>query len=334
MKTTTRQDIHRPAVIEPSDYYFVALGYQKCEGLEDVYAIAENKRRLYEHMERTGATFSRHRHGGNCHICGAHCIYTVMFHHVPTNTLIVTGMDCAEKMDHGDEHAFRTFRDACKAAEHHRAGSLKAKEVLRQSGLIRAWELSELDADPTDEESHMCKACNGGGCETCHSRGYFLNSWETIKSMVSTLVKYGDLSDKQQEYLAKCIATVDNWDEIKAEREARQKAERDAAEDCPDGRTMITGEVLMKRFYDNEYGGSLKMLVRDDRGFKVFGNVPSSLQCFNVECKDGDETWTEQRGVEKGDRVSFTATVSPKPDDTKFGYYKRPSKAACISYVS
>ena len=82
--------------------------------------------------------------------------------------------------------------------------------------------------------------------------------------------------------------------EIKAARaveEAKRQAVLEAAEPCPTGKVEING------------------IVQDDRGFKVWGSVPSKLE--NV----------------KGRSVSFSATVQPSEDDEKFGFFKRPTKA-------
>jgi hypothetical protein len=51
------------------------------------------------------------------------------------------------------------------------------------------------------------------------------------------------------------------------------------------------------------------MLVQDDRGFKVWGSVPSNL--YDA----------------KGRSVSFSAAIQPSEDDDKFGFFKRPTKA-------
>lgn len=63
-----RNDTHRPSLINPSDYEFVAF---ECVKMEDLgaaqFAMAERVR-INSHMKQTGGTYSRHQHGGNCHI--------------------------------------------------------------------------------------------------------------------------------------------------------------------------------------------------------------------------------------------------------------------------
>ncbi|AYN58504.1 ssDNA binding protein [Arthrobacter phage Liebe] len=76
-----------------------------------------------------------------------------------------------------------------------------------------------------------------------------------------------------------------------------------------EGRYEIQGEVLTVKVQDGAYGSSLKMLVAVD-GYKVWGTVPNDLY-----------------GVERGDKVAFTATVAKSDDDEAFGFYSRPTKA-------
>ena len=112
-----------------------------------------------------------------------------------------------------------------------------------------------------------------------------------------------DVADAIQSYLeAPKVAAA-------AAQRAAEQAELDAAEPCPTGRVEITGEILAIKLQEGYYGDTWKMLVKDDRGFKVWGSIPSSLHA--------------SRGV----RVSFMAAVEPSADDDKFGFFKRPTKA-------
>ena len=61
------------------------------------------------------------------------------------------------------------------------------------------------------------------------------------------------------------------------------------------------------------YGDVLKMLVQDDLGFRVWGSVPVSLE-----------------DAERESRITFTATVTASDKDAKFGFFKRPAKAAVL----
>ena len=103
----------------------------------------------------------------------------------------------------------------------------------------------------------------------------------------------------------------------RAEIEQREKAEREAYENakpCPEGRVEITGTLLGVKSVPNAWGGALRCLVRDDRGFKVWGSLPYALNSAEI-----------------GDRLTFTAAVTPADDDPKFGFFKRPTKAQLLT---
>jgi hypothetical protein len=135
-----RTDIHRPSVIVPTDYEFVAIGHMKIESLGDCYEAIHQRKVLRAHMDRTGGRFSTHEHGGSCHICGAHCCWTVIFYHAKTNTYIRTGTDCAEKLEMAyDREDLELFKRSAATAEKNRAGKAKAKLMLERWGLTKAW---------------------------------------------------------------------------------------------------------------------------------------------------------------------------------------------------
>ena len=114
-----------------------------------------------------------------------------------------------------------------------------------------------------------------------------------------------------------------------ARDEAVKADERASALPVPEGRGVVTGEVLSLKWVDTGYGESLKMLLKDDRGFKVYGSVPKGLMSEPKEDSEGFQYWTER--VERGGRVTFTATLSPSDDDPKFGFFKRPAKASRLN---
>lgn len=149
----TRNDIHCPKNIVPADYVFVGLNARRWEYGAYPLAVLAERDRVAAHMARTGGTWSDHQHGGNCMVCGAHCIYTAAFYHAKTNSYIYTGMDCAEKLGLQDANRFRVFRDAVEAARHHRAGKKKAEGLLLQAGLTRAWELYRDHVDLPETEA-------------------------------------------------------------------------------------------------------------------------------------------------------------------------------------
>ncbi len=245
----TRTDIHRPSVILPEDYEFVGFEYIK-EG-DEYYS---DRVYLNAHMERTGGTMSRHAHGGSCHICGAHAIYTARFYHVPTNQYIRTGLDCAEKLDAAiNSGVADDFRAKTRAAIEQIAGKRKAKAILEQMGFADAWDVY-LATDLEDNASY------------------------TVRNMVQNLVKYGSFSPKQIAFFGSLMNRVRNKDAIAAQR----AAEREAAKKVPitTGRVTIWGEVVSKKY--NEDWNNYKIIVKHVDGWKVYGTLPRAIDSAKV----------------------------------------------------
>lgn len=115
----------------------------------------------------------------------------------------------------------------------------------------------------------------------------------------------------------KLVGDLIRLQKYQQEQRDAERAELDAAheagEDAPEGRVVITGTVLAFKVQESMYGDVLKMLVQDDRGFRVWGSVPSSLD-----------------DAERESRITFTATVTASDKDAKFGFFKRPAKAEVI----
>lgn len=115
----------------------------------------------------------------------------------------------------------------------------------------------------------------------------------------------------------KLVGDLIRLQKYQQEQRDAQRAERDAAheagENAPEGRVIITGTVLAFKRQESMYGDVLKMLVQDDRGFRVWGSVPVSLE-----------------DAERESRITFTATVTASDKDAKFGFFKRPAKATVL----
>lgn len=266
------------------------MGFEavKIESLGDALFAQEERKTIQAHMAMTGGTYSHHAHGGVCQVCGnANAIYTVLFHHAPTNVYVRMGQDCAQKCDIAfSVDDLDAFKNSCKAALERKAGKAKAKALLDERNLSRAW---EIYSEPAPAE---------------YSKGY-----EIFCDLVGKLVSYGNLSDKQYELLSKLIYQIDNAEAIEAQR----KAEKEAASPCPTGRIVIEGEVIALKGVESIYGFTTKMLVQHNSGYKVWGTKPTAAN------------------VNKGDRVSFKASVEPSKDDPKFGFFSRPNSLKVLS---
>ncbi len=103
-----------------------------------------------------------------------------------------------------------------------------------------------------------------------------------------------------------------------AEIEAR-KAERAAIEanaqpvPVTADRVAFSGTVVGTKAQDTQFGTTYKMIVLDDRGFKVYGTIPSAFPGRAADML--------------GKRVAFQAKVEVSHDDPKFGFFSRPTKA-------
>ena len=276
-----RQDTHRPSAINPQEYFFVSFHDHRADAAPAL--IAENQA-FYAHMEKTGGKFSTHEHGGVCHVCGnAHAMSVARFWHEPTNTYIEVGETCADKLLQGERINFASFRKKMKAGIEAVAGKRKAQAALEDAGLSFAWQIFEQKDFATWQYEE-----------------------NIIYDIVRKFVRYGSISEKQQDLLRKLIHKIENREAIAAER----AAEYQEAKPIPalGGRFTIDGEVLSVKGAETLYGYTLKMIVKSTDGWKVYGSVPSGAD------------------LERGDKVSFNAEVTVSRDDPKFGFFKRPTK--------
>jgi hypothetical protein len=112
--------------------------------------------------------------------------------------------------------------------------------------------------------------------------------------------------DASSSRLVDAIASFVKAKHLHARNEA---AKASNCPEVPEGRTNVVGEVVSVK--NTDYG--VKMLVVTDAGYKIYGSLPSALY-----------------GIERGARVSFTATLKRSHNDAYFGFYSRPTKAMVI----
>ena len=112
------------------------------------------------------------------------------------------------------------------------------------------------------------------------------------------------------------------------------------AVDIPLGRQQVTGKIVSIKeeldtfSYHESY--TTKMLVEDDRGFRVYGTAPCNLtEAAHMEWSKSlgeDDSWVNHSeawmDAMKGARVTFTATLEGK--EKGFGFFKRPAKAQLV----
>jgi hypothetical protein len=287
---TTRTDVHRPSALVTEDYEF-AYAYDSQE--PDVFT-----RQLLNQLIDKGWTFGPNESAGDCYHCGARLRYVAVLKHLPTHRLIQVGEQC---LDNRFDLATPEFHRLRKAAELDRA-----RHAIKNRRL--AWFAVNEDRQVAFEwAKHMVEVEYAYGYEGMRHR------------FVSQVTRYGDVSDK---FVRAIMRDMARSERIAEERAAREAREAETSSPVVEGRIVVVGEVLTTKWQENDYGGSLKMLVRDDRGFKVWGTVPASIDLV------GDVG--QQRGLGHGDRVRFTATVEASGDDKTFGFFKRPTKAELL----
>ena len=277
-----RTDIHRPSAIIPADYVFVEFEYLG----EDVPAsIMMRRERIQAHMMRTGGTYSHHAHGGNCHICGARCIDTALFHHIPSNVYIRTGLDCCDKLDSSVDGT--EFRTSMLRWNELRAGKRKAQGYLTRRGLEAAWSVYETLTSPNDRYEE-----------------------NTIRDIISKLVQYGSLSDRQIAFVGNLLTKITQ----RASIDATRAAETAAAQPVPvtEDRIKIVGQIVSVR--PGEFG--TRIIVKTDAGWVAMGSKPSSID------------------AERGKRIEFAAKIKVSDRDPKFGFFSRPTQARILEGVA
>jgi len=302
-----RTDLHRPSAIIPADYDFVACFYMGEPGLN----IVETKI-FREHMERTGGKYAHITYDDGtvgstgCDICGARCVNTARFHHVPSNTYIVTGLDCAAKMDIGDPIHFASWRKRIAAGLKTARGKLKAQRTLAEAGLSAAWAVWEAD--------QLKLARPNGDVYVWPPKQEV-----TIIDIVNRVIRYGEPSEGQANYLRSLLRQIDERPALEAKRAA------EAAKALPvpqtDARVKIEGKVISTKVEDGGYGPTLKMLVQHVDGYRLWGTAPRSL--IDEGSKVGDHSL-------KGKTVSFVARIQRSDRDDKFGFFSRPTNASVI----
>lgn len=295
-------------------------------------------------MKITGGKFSDHEHGGSCMVCGAWMIDYAIFHHTPSNTYIRTGCDCADHIESGHSAAFNRQAQMRRAAKARTKNVEVATAILEDAGILGyvetmfandnlkevigfdvqnphepVWDGSDVTYDPCqdyDREAatrfQMSHLFGEVAAQTLplNTLWFYDGKFYTLVEMVRNLVKYGKWSDKQVAFARRLVEELTSINETVI----KQQMEREAMTPAPEGRLQVTGEVLSTKYTESYYGTQFKMLVKDDRNFKVWSTIPSSI------CED----------IEKGSRITFTATLEQSDDDESFAFAKRPTKASFV----
>jgi hypothetical protein len=277
-----RTDIHSPKNIVLEDYEYAACGFFPT-GDEPGYSPLAHE---LAYLLKEGWHMAENHAAGDCYHCGAHLTYYAILKHVPTQTFVRVGEQC---LDNRFDMATAEFQ------------RLRKERALNRERRSKADKMAAWFAVDPDREVAYCWASDEVEAGHYGFEGMRAN-------FVHGVNRYGSASDKFVRAMMRDMART----ERRAEERAREEAEPKAP--VVEGRGVCTGEVVSVQWRENDFGGSLKMLFKDDRGFKLWGTVPSSIS-----------------NAERGDRITFTATVSTSNDDPSFGFFSRPSKADFIN---
>lgn len=269
---------------------------------------------FYKHLLKTSPTSAwngEHEADGysRCDHCGAWLRYVVVWRHTPTDSYMATGEVCAhERFGHSTKVAKEVDRLRKRAAAH--------RVSKKQQAAVEAW----FNENPDNRFAVEYAEANRDE-----------NSF--YDDLLRKLKKWGPWTDRQRDAVLRGVV----YDRERATRQAERDAEPKVP--VPEGRYTVTGEVVSTKWKDDAYGGRLVWTVKDDRGFRVWGTVPT----LNVEVPgpladpETGETpltrWTVYR-PERGDRVRFDAAVTQSSDDPTFGFYKRPTKASVLDVAT
>lgn len=220
-----------------------------------------------------------------CDHCGQSLRYIVVWEHVD-NYLIVTGQVCAHETM---EVPSRMDLDQKRLRE--AAATRKENERRRVQVATELEETRSLYPEAVD----MLLNYDGDN--------YF------IENVADRLKQWGNITERQAESTLEAYQRENQVVEV----------EEEELKPVPTGKVRIEGEVVSEYWKENAYGSRHVMIVKGD-GWKVWGSVPNSL-----ESSYDYDTNKVTPGIDKGDRVAFTATVTVS-DDESFGFYKRPTK--------
>lgn len=281
----TRTDIHRPSAINPEDYEFVAVKYIGNSERGEETTIG-SRQIIAQHILRTGGRYSGHEHGGTCHVCGANALYLAVWYHEKTNTYICTGEECADKMDLLGAD-FQAVRKQVKRDKAYRTGRAKAERVLTERNMQDVWAIYSATA-----------------------RDDFQFEERTIADIVSKLVQYGDLSEKQWAFVEKLVTQISERGQKKAKRDALHAQDASISQHVGNvgERITIEGTVFFRASFDGVYGTTYITGIRDAAG-NVYIQKGAPLKRTSTYKNQWGYEVTDEFYCDKDDDVCIKATV-------------------------
>lgn len=312
-----RTDVHAPKNFDPADYEIIDFvdskrpepplpQYATAKGVELwEKAVRAWEARIQEHFPNFRTGGDDHKSIRQCNHCGAHIRWVAVALHKPTGKHLAFGEICADRVEIPTRDAFRAKFIKDRAA----------LEAARLENELRRAAFREQAGDVVD---YLTKIDETG-------RNEFLNS------LARQLETKGELSEKQIEAVRR---NIQRDAEFAAKREA-QKAALANSPALTAERRDIVGKVITTKWQSSDYGDTLKMLVEEQNGNRLWGTCPEALQSKTMrrDHYDAQGKWVDvdpEIAELKGTVVGFTATITPSKDDEHFGFYKRPTGSRII----
>lgn len=320
-----RTDKFRPSVIDPSKFEFVAQHYLGPIG-EDMAnsgiceEMGEEQHNLELHQAaHPGYTVAGHKWPGQCDCCGARYLWGSTFHTAESNTYISIGCICAGKLSLGDPAAMKSFREQVNTWKIHAERVAAARKFADANGIAAALALylSNAKADPSLSE-------------------YDRFPHNTLVDMMGKLVRWGNISEKQVAFAVKLLAQIADQPRKLAEREAREANRKPIPAFIK--RATVEGVIVSAKYQEGGYTSqgffqpsAVKIVVEHADGWKVWGTAASELTDAILDFSDKSYLSGDQQAeLLKGKRVKFDARITVSDNDSKFGFFKRPTKAALL----
>lgn len=312
-----RTDLAAPTVIDPAAFTFVAGVYFGSQPGEDFDAILgewmvekdqhdpDQKAGWYSQKPNVLKEFPPLNDRGNfarkgtCDHCGARFDWGAVYQHTSGGHIVVGNVCADNTMDVPSRHDLDVRRIKSRIAAQ--------RETARNAAKARAEAVA-------------------GGFEWLYA-GPHDNA--TLTDIARKCLAWGGITERQLALVKRIHdGTPAEWEIKKAAQAARRAADEAAAQPVPvtSERVEITGEVLTVKEQEGFVPGGvvwpgmsvptvLKMLVKTDAGYKLWGTVPRDLE------------------VTRGVKVAFSAKIERSDKDPKFGFFSRPTKARVVQAV-
>jgi len=275
--------VHNPKNFEPRDYrvieYFDNHPPEYYFGM-DMDHFAHMVEQWKADLERVyGPDFRSKIH--RCVHCGQGNVrYIVACEHIPSGEVVTFGDVCVNRLGFAN------------------ASEFKSKHIRTRANLERqAKKNAEARQKIMDENPGLEAAikCLDEHKDSTHMRNTF------ARDIQAKFFRYHKLSERQ---ITAFVQAVARDHEYEAKRQAEDNEEKGPA---PEGRVEVKGEVLSVKWRDNDFGGSLKMLVKLANNSKVWCTAPNYGE-----------------GIDRGIKIHFRATFSVSKDDPHFAFGSRP----------